>query len=259
MFQDTHLPLTIWFRVIWFFAFSKQSASAMTLQKLLGVSYKAMRNVSRKLRRAMVRPGRDRLSGRVEVDETYIGGVAEGKPGRGAEKKALVVVAVEKVGTASIGRARMKVIDRATAENLIGFIEESVEPGSAVITDGSAGYSTKVLKEKGYTHELDEPKPGQDILPCVHRVISLLKRVLLGTYQGAASRHHLGFYRDEYVFRLNRRKSKVRGLLFRRLLESAARVPQTTWKDLAGKPRKKAERSSGDLEDEGEAFATGRR
>jgi transposase-like protein len=255
MFQDTHLPLTVWFRVMWFFVFSKQSASAMTLQRLLGVSYKAMWNVLHKLRRAMVRPGRDRLSGRVEVDETYIGGAAAGKPGRGAEKKALVVVAVEKIGATSVGRARMKVIDRATTESLVGFIEESVEPGSTVITDAWAGYSTKVLSEKGYVHALDEPKPGQDVLPGVHRVISLLKRVLMGTYQGGVSHRHLGFYLDEYVYRFNRRKSKVRGLLFRRLLENAVRVPPVIWKDLAGQLGNEAEGSPGGLEDEGETFA----
>jgi transposase-like protein len=255
MFQDTHLPLTVWFRVMWVFVFSKQSASAMTLQRLLGVSYKAMWNVLHKLRRAMVRPGRDRLSGMVEVDETYIGGAAEGKPGRGAKKKALVVVAVEKVGATSVGGTRMKIIDRATTESLTGFIEESVEPGSSVITDGWAGYSTKVLNEKGYVHELDKPKPGRDVLPGVHRVISLLKRVPLGTYQGAVSLRHLGFYLDEYVYRFNRRKSKARGLLFRRLLENAVRVSPVIWKDLIGKPGNKAERSLGDLEDE-ETFAT---
>lgn len=255
VFQDTHLPLMIWFRVIWLSLFSKQGVSALHLHRLLGVSEKAMWHVLHKLRRAMIRPGRERLAGRVEVDETYIGGLSEGTPGRGAEKKALVVIAVEIKANGRTGRARMKVIGRATAASLIGFVEESVEPASTVITDGWRGYSDNLLTEKGYAHEVGKVKKDQDALPHVHLVISLLKRVLLGTFQGAVSHEHLGYYLDEYTFKFNRRTSKERSKLFVRLLENAVQMPPVIWKDSISKPEKNGENPVGGLEDDPEILA----
>jgi transposase-like protein len=207
-----------------------------------------MWNMLHKLRRAMVRPGRDRLAGKVEIDETYIGGLSEGTPGRGADKKALVVIAAQIADKGSLGRVRMKMIDRATTENLVGFMEESVEPGSTIITDGWAGYSDKVMAAKGYEHVLDEVKPGKDALPHVHMVISLLKRVLLGTFQGGVAFSHLSYYLDEFTFRFNRRTSRNRGKLFRRLLENNVDLPPTTWKELVGPSEKTDEQPQEELD-----------
>jgi transposase-like protein len=224
IFQDTHLPLMTWFRAMWFVANQKYGTNAMG-HRILGVSYTAAWNILHKLRRTMVKPGREALSGTVEVDETYIGGLSEGSPGRSADKKALVVIGVELL-TKGLGRTRMKVIDAATSENLISFAKENIKPGSTVITDGWAAYSR--LSSEGYVHEIGKTTPGQETLSHVHLVISLLKRWLLGTLQGAANKRHLEFYLDEYVFRFNRRKSRNRGLLFRRLLERAVETDPVT-------------------------------
>ena len=232
VFQDTHKPLSTWFRAIWWVTSQKTGASALGLQRILGLgSYKTAWTWLHKLRRAMVRPGRDRLAGRVEVDETYLGGLDEGRKGRpGADShKATVVIAAEEDGK-GIGRIRMRRIQAASADLLGGFIADSVEPTSVIHTDGWNGYAA--LPSKGYRHEVDLMKNDNTLLPRVHRVASLLKRWLLGTHQGGVSREHLDYYLDEFTFRFNRRKSKYRGKLFARLLEQAVAVEPAPYRTI---------------------------
>jgi len=226
IFQDSHLPLTIWFRAMWQVTSQKNGISALGLQRVLGLgSYKTAWAMLHKLRRAMVRPGRERLSGSVEADETCLGGLEEGVRGRQTESKALIVVAVEEDGK-GIGRIRMRRIPDASARSLVCFVEESVEPGSVVHTDGWLGYEP--LQARGYIHQVTflrgQQKSPSELLPRVHRVISLLKRWLLGTHQGAIGHHHLDDYLDEFTFRFNRRTSASRGKLFYRLAQQAVQV-----------------------------------
>ena len=236
IFQDTRKPLTMWFRAIWWVTAQKNGASALGLQRILGLgSYFTAWTWLHKLRRAMVRPGRDRLHGRVEVDETYIGGLEEGVRGRQTETKALVAVACEEEGRA-IGRIRLRRIRDASAGSLEAFVAEAIEPGSVVHTDGWEGYAS--LEMKGYTHRVTVLKRGQqsaaELLPRVHLVVSLLKRWLVGTHQGAVSRQHLDYYLDEFTFRFNRRKSRSRGKLFYRLLQQAVAVEPAPYKAVVG-------------------------
>jgi len=236
IFQDTRKPLTMWFRAIWWVTAQKNGASALGLQRILGLgSYFTAWTWLHKLRRAMVRPGRDRLHGRVEVDETYIGGLEEGVRGRQTETKALVAVACEEEGRA-IGRIRLRRIRDASAASLEAFVAEAIEPGSVVHTDGWEGYAS--LEMKGYTHRVTVLKRGQqsaaELLPRVHLVVSLLKRWLVGTHQGAVSRQHLDYYLDEFTFRFNRRKSRSRGKLFYRLLQQAVAVEPAPYKAVVG-------------------------
>jgi len=224
IFQDSHKPLTMWFRAIWWVTSQKTVVSALGLQRVLGsCSYKTAWTMLQKLRRAMVRPGREGLSGRVEVDETYLGAVEEGVRGRKSLKKALIAIAAEEDGK-TVGRVRMRRIRNASAKSLQGFIAAAVEPGSVVHTDGWEGYAG--LETKGYTHDVTPIRDGHasKLLPRVHRVVSLLKRWLLGTHQGAVSHEHLDAYLDEFTFRFNRRTSSYRGKLFFRLLQNAVAV-----------------------------------
>ena len=233
IFQDTHKPLTLWFRAIWYITSQKNGASAMNVQKILGLgSYRTAWTWLHKLRRAMIRPGRDKLSGVVEVDEGFIGGPGEGgKRGRGTENKVLVAVAVE-ITDKKIGRSRMSVIENASSESLHAFIENNVEIGSTIVTDGWRGYNG--LSGKGYAQKITKKssEDNKELLPHVHTVVSLLKRWLLGTLQGACSKEYLDYYLDEYCFRFNRRKAKSRGMLFYRLLQNAVQLQPTSYKDI---------------------------
>ena len=206
----------------------------MGLQRVLGLkSYKTAWTWLHKLRRAMVRPGRDRLTGRIEVDETYLGGLEGGVRGRQTERKALIVVAAQEDGP-GIGRIRMRQIADASAESLLPFVQDSVEPGSVVHTDGWLGYEP--LESKGYDHDVTflkgRKEAPSELMPRVHRVISLLKRWLMGTHQGAVSLEHLDYYLDEFTFRFNRRQSRSRGKLFFRLLQQAVTIDPVPYKSM---------------------------
>jgi transposase-like protein len=161
----------------------------------------------------MVRPGRDRLSGLVEVDEVFIGGEKSGKRGRGAAGKTLVLVAAQEAGPRRIGRIRLLRIPDAAMMTLHDAIAECIEPPSTVRTDGWNGYNN--LDMIGYQRKIarKDASVGEDPLPLVNRVASLLKRWLLGTHQGAIRPSHLDYYLDEFTFRFNRRTSGSRGLL----------------------------------------------
>jgi len=232
--QGTRTPLPTWFRAMWWVTSQKTGASALGLQQVLGFgSYETAWTWLHKLRRAMVRPGRDRLTGTVEVDETLVGGVEEWARGRQTEKKAMIAVAAEERG-AGIGRIRLRRIPNATADSLQAFVQEAVAPGSVLHTDGLLSYDR--LEKHGYRHRITFVKGRQqspsELLPRVHKVISLLKRWLLGTHQGAVSRAHLDYYLDEFTFRFNRRTARHRGKLFYRLVQQAVAVDPAPYASL---------------------------
>jgi len=231
IFQGSHLPLTMWFRAMWHVTSQKSGMSALGLQRVLGIGgYKTAWVLLHKLRRAMVRPGRELLGGTVEVDETYWGGEEEGVIGRQTYGKSLIIVAAEEDGR-GIGRIRLACLGDLTKVSLHGFITRTVAPGSAVRTDGLPAY----LGLEGYIHirQIQRRQTvGIHLLPRAHRVISLLKRWLLGTHQGAVNPEHLEYYLDEFTFRFNRRKSASRGKLFYRLAQHAVQVEPTVFKSL---------------------------
>jgi len=157
--------------------------SALELQRVLGRgSYETAWVWLYKLRRAMVRPGRDRLKGSVEVDEVSVGGERPGKRGRGATGKSIVVLAAEEDG-ARIGRIRLLRVPDTSGESLCGAVQECVQPGSLVHTDGLSSYNE--LSGLGYGHEVMREGTGEagtNLLPRAHRVAALLKRWILGTH-----------------------------------------------------------------------------
>jgi transposase-like protein len=222
IFHNTKLPLTTIFRALWWIVAQKNGVSAVGLQRVLGLgSYRTAWTWLHKFRRLMVVPGREKLTGSVEIDETYVGGKSKGKRGRGAEGKSVVAIAVEVVGRGT-GRVRLDVVPDARKKTLFAFIKDNVESGSTITTDDWRGY--KGINLKGYDHKIEimKVKSGDDeLLANVHRVASLLKRWLIGTHQNYIGGENLQYYLDEYTFRYNRRKSKSRGLLFYRLIQQA--------------------------------------
>src|SRR5664280_3822692 len=188
LFDRRRSPLTVWLTACWMFASQKDGVSALSLQRSLEIgSYPTAWAMLHRLRWVLVRPGRDRLTGTVEVDETYIGGEEPGlRGGRKKGKKSLVGVAVELRQPRGYGRCRMILRD-GSAASLHPFVTEHVEPGATVITDAWQGY--RGINKLGYTHEPRSQRAararGQDpgeLLPGVHRVASLVKRWLPAGY-----------------------------------------------------------------------------
>lgn len=224
LFHGSHTPLTVWFELVWRFVSSKQGVSALEVMRDLGLgSYRTAWGLCQRLRSVLVTPGRDRLGGRVEVDEAWIGGLDPGTHGRQSGSKTLVGVAVETGPGSRLGRARLLILPDATEGSLKQMLAACVEPGSVVVTDAWPGYSR--VATEGYEHQatshrqaLKDGADPDDLLPGINRVVALVKRWLLATHQGAVSARHLQAYLDEWVFRFNRRSSRSRGLLFHRVL-----------------------------------------
>lgn len=233
IFADTRLPLSLWFEAIWYVVNQKQGASALGVQRVLGVSYLTAWRWLHKLRRAMVRPGRERLAGVVELDEVYLGGERPGKRGRGAAGKALVLVAAQADG-ARIGRIRLVRVANASQAVLTPTVCGIVAPNTQVLTDDWDGYGG--LAAAGYDRQVVRKSAvvGENLLPRANRVASLLQRWLLGTHQGAVAHSHLDYYLDEFVFRFNRRRSRSRGLLFYRLVEQSLAIAPVRCAQLVG-------------------------
>ena len=200
----------------------KSGVSAVSVQNIMGFgSYQTAWTWLHKLRKLTVTPDRDRLTGKVEIDETLLGGYKEGKRGRGAEGKILIAIAVE-IFEKGTGRVRLNVIPNAERKSLKKFIADHVEAGSEMVADGWKSY----LKIEGYKHtrvRKEESPDEENLLPNAHRVASLLKRWLLGTHQNYITGNKTQNYLDEFVFRYNRRKSASRGLLFQRVMEQAVK------------------------------------
>jgi transposase-like protein len=235
IFHKSKLSLVVIYRVLWWMVAQKNGVSASGLQRILGLgSYRTAWTWLHKFRRLMVFPGREKLSGKIEVDETFVGGKKSGKRGRGSEGKSLVVIAIELMEKGT-GRLRLSLVPDASKKSLGKFISTNIKTGSTLITDGWKGY--KDLSNKGYKHIIEEKTKeldGEKILHNVHRIAALLKRWLLGTHQNYIGEQYLSYYLDEYTFRYNRRKSNTRGLLFRRLIEQGVSHVPVDYKRIKG-------------------------
>ncbi|MGH3448452.1 MAG: IS1595 family transposase [Nocardioidaceae bacterium] len=240
IFHRTRTPLTVWFSTAWHLCSTKVGLSAAQLQQEMQLgSYQTAWAMLHRYRTVMVRPGRDRLSGEVEVDESFLGGPEPGVPGRGALGKVLFAGAVER-DAGGFGRARLGVLDSANAQNLRDFLLANVEPGSRVLTDGWRSYPKATRDVYGHdpTPVASSGLQAHEVLPAVHRIFALVKRWIMGTYQGSVSPEHVQAYFDEWVFRFNRRRSRSRGLLFYRLLTQAVDGDVVRYADLRKTGRK---------------------
>jgi transposase-like protein len=214
--------------------------SALSLKRMLELgSYQTAWAMLHRLRSVLVRPGRERLSGEVEVDESYFGGEEPGlRGGRQRGKKVLVGIAVQRTESMGLGRCRMAPLPDASAASLRAFLDDNVQPGARVVTDGLPAYLPATAGS--YSHERIRGAAGKDaslLLPGVHRVAALAKRWLLGTHQGSVEEAHLADYLNEFVFRFNRRRSRSRGLVFYRVLELAVAHDPVRYRDLIANPR----------------------
>lgn len=248
IFDKTRTPLRSWLAAMWYVVNQKQGVNALGLQRVLGLgSYQTAWAMLHRLRRAMIRPGRERLHGLVEVDECWVGPsppnalrLTKKKQQLIEKRKAqrmIVMVAIEIKEPKGFGRIRLQRVTNKSEKAVLPFVMEVVEPGSVVRTDGSAAY--RKLDKRGYRREetviAGAEDPAHVIMPGVHRVASLLKRWLLGTHQGAVRPEQLDYYLDEFAFRFNRRTSRSRGLLFYRMLEQALVTGPVTYAQITRK------------------------
>lgn len=238
--DKTRTSLRVWLAAMWYVTNQKHGVSALGLQRVLGFgSYQTAWAILHRLRRAMVRPGRDQLHGDVEVDETHVAitDIAKTQSGRGIQSNtldAIVAIAIERLETKGLGRIRLRRVLSKSSKHILPFVREVVAPGSRVCTDGSGAYLE--LTADGFVHQknvlLGSDQPAHAVLPGVHRVAALLQRWLLGTHHGAIHAGHLDYYLDEFVFRFNRRTSRSRGLLFYRLVEQAVATAPVTYEKI---------------------------
>ena len=250
IFEKTRTPLRSWLAAVWYIINQKQGVNALGLQRVLGLgSYQTAWAMLHRLRRAMIRPGRERLSGLVEVDESIIGrslrtklhqkNKRKSKPRQLLTSRSVIAVAVEIKKPKGFGRIRLRRVPDTSAASVLPFVKDVVEPGSMVRTDGSWAYHK--LQKLGYRRErmviYGAAQPAHVSMPGVHRVSALLKRWLMGTHQGAVKQKQLEYYLDEFTFRFNRRTSRSRGLLFYRLLQQAMLTAPVTYAQIAGKAK----------------------
>jgi hypothetical protein len=236
IFHRTRTPLTVWFRVAWELTTRANGVSARGVQRTLGLgSYQTAWMMLHRFRRAMVMPGRARLSGTVEVDDMFVGGRNKpGMAGRSARPHKTPVLVMAERRSRGIGRCRAVVLERVDKQSLSTALQENIDAGSTIRSDGLL-----VLHQSmgGFVHDRvsarDSADPAHLLFPAVSRVQSQVKRWLEGTLQGAAEPEHLQEYLHEFEFRFNRRKARKPGLLFYRLLEQAVRTKPAGYRDIA--------------------------
>ena len=248
IFQDTRTPLTVWFQAAWLMTTNKSGLNAKALQRQLGLgSYQTAWAMLHRFRSAMDLSGTDLLTGTVEVDETFYGGVTPGVSGRLHGNKAIIAVAVERLPVKGFGRARLRVINDLSAATMTTFLKATVAPGSLIASDGWRSYPVAV-PAAGCSHapsvQRGNAAAPHDLLPGVHRVASLFKRWALGTHQGSIGADHIQSYLNEFAFRFNRRNSRAPGMLFFRLMELAATADPLTYRSIVANPAPKATRPS---------------
>lgn len=235
VFHRSHLPLRMWFRIAWWLTNQKSGLSALGLQRMLGLGNYVTAWLSlQKLRRAMVRGGRDPLTGHVEVDETFVGGRQRGGK---RDRKTLIGIAAEIRGDGT-GRIRLGRLPDNTTPSVVAFVRRSVAAGSTVVTDG--GWPYRAIIDHGYRHSPTilngkGDEASKAALPRVHRIASLMKRWMLGMHQGRIEGRKIEPYLDEFAFRFNRRLSPDRGMLFYRLLQQCVLHAPTTYHEMKRK------------------------
>ena len=240
IFHRTRTPLRLWFAAAWLMTSQKHGVSALGVQRTLGLgSYQTAWAMLHRYREAMVRPGRERLRGHVEVDETYVGGVEEqrrrtpdGDQGDRRDRRG------DREPQGFRAGAHAATFADVSKDSLIPFVDGAIEPAATVHTDGWQAYLT--LPEHGYEHERtvmrQQSDPAHVVMPGVHRVASLLKRWLLGTHQGAVSPEHLDAYLNEFTFRFNRRRSGAAACSSTGCSQQAVVADPVTYRSLIANP-----------------------
>lgn len=222
LFHKVKFPLLKAFYIVFYISTNKQGISSTELSRKLGLRQKTCWLFKRKVMHAMKSSGNHKMKGKVEVDETVVGGQEEGVIGRKKGKKRLVVFAIEKIGY-GVSRVYGKVINHSSAQELGEFMKATINADADVKTDCWAGY--KPLK-KDFANLLQDlsGKKGENFGE-MHRVIMGFKSWLRGMHHHAK---HLQAYIDEYTYRYNRHTMKVG--IFDNLMNRMMKTPPLPYK-----------------------------
>jgi transposase-like protein len=229
IFHDTHLPLTKWFLATYLLCESKKGMSACQIQRTLGISYKTAWYLCHRIRAAMLEVAPEKLSGTVEIDETYVAG----RKRRWRAKGDVSVVIGIRQRNGDLRLIRAKDAKSATVREIINAnIGGHVE---VILTDESAIYPWALDKMQKNLHKTinhsREYAHGDVHTNTVESAFSLLKRGIMGTWHKVSAKH-LPAYLDEMCFRFNNRKNQF---LFRDTLTKLILSPNLEYKDLTAK------------------------
>lgn len=203
LFHKVKFPLLKAFYIVYYISTNKKGISSTELSRKLGLRQKTCWLFKQKVMQAMKSSGNNKIKGKVEVDETVVGGQEEGVVGRKNGKKKLIVFAIEKTGR-GVSRLYGKVIKHCSAKELGDFMKENIEPNAMVKTDEWTGYRP-LKKYFSNLSQIPSGKKGENF-PDLHRVIMGFKGWLRGIHHHA---HHLQAYINEYTYRFNRNFMKA--------------------------------------------------
>src|SRR5947209_475655 len=209
IFASTHVSLRLWFRAMYHLTQSKQGISSVALGRRLGVTQTTAWKIKHKLAQVMMeRDASKQLSGRVELDDAYLGGERTGgKRGRGAPGKTPFVAAVETTPEGKPVRLKLRRVTSFCNHAISGFAKRSLDPACAVVSDGLACFGA--VKEAGCQHQVTKTGSGPaaaqvPAFKWINTALGNIKADIVGTYR-ASHEKHVPRYLAEFEYRFNRR------------------------------------------------------
>lgn len=210
IFHSTKLPLRKWFQAMYFLTQTKNNVSMLELRRTLGVTYKAVWRIKHKLMQVMCeREQYTKLSGRVEVDDTYLGGELEGgKRGRGSENKVPFVAAVQTNEQNNPVYAVFSLVKGFSQKEIKEWASQKLVPSTTVVSDGLSCFTA--VTEAGCQHEQNvvgknRKSTNMECFTWVNTILGNLKTAIAGTYHAFDFEKYPRRYLGEYQYRFNRR------------------------------------------------------
>jgi len=237
VFHDSHLALIKWFTCVYLLCESRKGMSANQIKRMLGVSYKTAWYLCHRIRHAMKAINAELLDGKIEMDETWIGGKRRNYPGRAPRADKEIVIGIRQRG----GELRLFHSQDVTSGTLAKYIRENVSRNIEVfMTDdysayqGAVAVNMPVSKHKTVNHSRRVYVQGDVHTNTIESAFSLLKRGIVGTWHSISAKH-LQAYCDEMSFRFSRRK---RSDLFIDTLRYMVTADPLTFEKLTAEPAK---------------------
>ena len=231
IYQGSGTPLTKWFLVSYGLTQNKTSISTLELARFTGLRPKTATLIRQKYTQVMMeRDAKKKLSGRIEIDDAYMGGKnIGGKSGRGSENKTPFIAVVETTPSGAPVRIQLRVVEAFSNDALEKYAKLSLEPGCHVLSDGLACFGA--VKKAGCTHEpkvtTGDKALADSVFKWVNTILGNLKTATTGAFHGISAKY-LPLYLAEFEYRFNRRYKL--GDMIERLAYVALKTPPRTEK-----------------------------